>query len=275
VTARAKGAVYAAAGVRAEVLDADGLANAEPELREGLAGALFVPDDFVVYPPAAARWLLREASALGAEVREGVAARGVGPNTVDTTHGPVRCDTVVVAAGCSARALVPELPVVPKKGHLVVTDRYPGLCRHQLVELGYLASAHASEGPSVAFNLQPRPTGQLMIGSSRQFAGFDAAIDRGIVGAMIARAVDFVPSLAAVHALRVWTGFRPATADSLPLIGAWPAWDGMWIAAGHEGLGITTALGTAHLLADLIAGRATDIDPAPYAPDRTLAAAHA
>ncbi|HSJ64070.1 MAG TPA: FAD-dependent oxidoreductase, partial [Gemmatimonadaceae bacterium] len=175
---RAKGAVYAAAGVRAEVLDGDALASAEPELREGLAGALLVPDDCVVYPPAAARWLLREASALGAEVREGVAARAVRPNTVDTTEGPVRCDTVVVAAGCGARSLVPELPVVPKKGHLVVTDRYPGLCRHQLVELGYLASAHASERSSVAFNLQPRPSGQLLIGSSRQLAGFDAAIDR-------------------------------------------------------------------------------------------------
>ena len=58
------------------------------------------------------------------------------------------------------------------------------------------------------------------------------------------------------------SGFRPATPDKLPLIGAWPAMPGLWIAAGHEGLGITTSLGTAQLIADLVAGREPPIDAA-------------
>ena len=71
--------------------------------------------------------------------------------------------------------------------------------------------------------------------------------------------------------LDTWTGFRPATPDKLPLIGAWPATPGLWIAAGHEGLGITTSLGTAAILADLIAGREPPIDASAFAPARVLA----
>jgi len=87
---------------------------------------------------------------------------------------------------------------------------------------------------------------------------------------MLARAVAFMPRLAKLSAIRVWTGFRPATADKLPLIGRWDGIDGLWIAAGHEGLGITTALATAELLADLLVGRRPALDPAPYAATREL-----
>jgi glycine/D-amino acid oxidase-like deaminating enzyme len=85
---------------------------------------------------------------------------------------------------------------------------------------------------------------------------------------MLARAFEFLPALRALSAIRAWTGFRPATPDKLPLVGRWPAVDGLWIAAGHEGLGITTSLGTGRLLADLVAGRRPPIDPAPFAPNR-------
>jgi glycine/D-amino acid oxidase-like deaminating enzyme len=175
-------------------------------------------------------------------------------------------DLVLLAAGAQTAGLIPELPIVPRRGHLVVTDRYPGFCTHQLVELGYLASAHALGSASVAFNVQPRCTGQLLVGSSRELVGWDSATNRDIVRRMVDRAMHFMPNLEHVNALRVWTGFRPATPEGLPLIGPWPSMEGVWIAAGHEGLGITTSLATAQLIADQVAGRATAIDPLPYAP---------
>ena len=265
---------YAMAGVRSEILDAIALAEAEPALRPGLAGALLVPDDSVVYPPAVARWLIGRACAHGAELREQVRVTRVESRAAFTTDGRYDADLVVIASGCQAPALVPELRILPRKGHLIVTDRYPRFCRHQLVETGYLESAHDMNSASVAFNLQPRSTGQLLLGSSRELSGWDASLNREIVSAMIARATHFVPALQRVQALRVWTGFRPATADGLPFIGAWPMLDGVWVAAGHEGLGITTALGTAQLLADLLADRQPAIDVAPYAPDRQSHAVH-
>jgi glycine/D-amino acid oxidase-like deaminating enzyme len=270
---RAKQELYAGHGIAAETLSPAQLADAEPHLRPGLAGALRVPGDGVVYPPLAAVALLQRALRNGAELREGVRVDAIGAREVVAGLERIECDAVINAAGIRAPALTPGLPVIPRKGHLVITDRYPGFCRHQLVELGYLTSAHTLSAESVAFNVQPRATGQLLIGSSRELVGMDASVNRSIVRQMLDRALDFMPRLSSVSGIRSWTGFRPATPDKLPLIGAWEDVPGLWVAAGHEGLGITTSLGTAQLLADLIAGREPAIDAAPFAPARVLAAA--
>ena len=269
---RRKGASYRGRGVAVEELGPEELAREEPNLRPGLAGALRVPGDRIVYPPAAARFFLERARARGARVVAGAAASVIGPRRVTTPRGVFDGAVVVNAAGIAAPLLTPGLPVAPRKGHLVITDRYPGFCRHQLVELGYLASAHGPSPESVAFNLQPRATGQMLLGSSREFVGLDAAVNRRIRGRMIRRALEFMPALGRLSALRTWTGFRPATPDNLPLVGAWPETEGLYVAAGHEGLGVTTALGTARLIADAIVGKASAIDPAPYLPTRGFAA---
>jgi glycine/D-amino acid oxidase-like deaminating enzyme len=73
-----------------------------------------------------------------------------------------------------------------------------------------------------------------------------------------------MPGLAALSAIRVWTGFRPSTPDNLPWIGRVPGSDHVWVAAGHEGLGITTSLGTGRLIADLVLGREPSIPAEPY-----------
>jgi D-hydroxyproline dehydrogenase subunit beta len=270
---RAKQRVYASAGIVTQHLDARELAEAEPQLREGLAGALRAPADSIVYPPGATLHLLTMARDHGAAVHEHTTIDSIGAHEVRTGGGSMRAEVIVNAAGASAATLTPGLPIVPRKGHLAITDRYPGFCRHQIVELGYLASAHEMTAESVAFNVQPRRTGQLLIGSSRELVGWDASTNHRVLGQMLRRACDFLPRLSSLSIIRTWTGFRPATPDALPLIGSWDPVPGLWIAAGHEGLGITTSLGTAQLLADLVTGRSPAIDPAPYAPVRALAPA--
>ncbi len=262
------------AGVRAEVLDETELARAEPALRPGLAGALYVPDDRVIYPPNAARWFLDMATDGGATVRSGATVTAIGSSSVTLVAGGTRetisTGAVILATGIDAPTLLPGLPIVPRKGHLVITDRYPGLIHSQLVELGYLRSAHTMTGASTAFNLQPRATGQVLIGSSRELVGRDSRVNGAIVRAMVTRAVEFVPALAACETIRTWTGFRPATPDKLPLIGPWPETPGLWVAAGHEGLGITTATGTAAIVAAGIRGRPAPIDATPFLPTRAM-----
>ncbi|MFO0580871.1 MAG: FAD-dependent oxidoreductase [Anaeromyxobacter sp.] len=265
---------YRAAGVTAELLDARGLSEAEPSLRPGLAGGMLVPGDRVLYPPAAARFLLARAAALGAEVRSGVEVQGLGPRRVRTPAGWIDAGAVVLATGLAAARLVPDLPLRPRKGHLVVTGRVPGMVRHQLVELGYLKSAHGGGAESVAFNVQPRATGQLLVGSSREFVGLDASLNAALRARMLRRAMDFLPGLAGVPALRTWCGFRPCTPDNLPLVGWYPAIDGLLVAAGHEGLGITTAPGTGELVAELVLGRPPTLDAAAYSPVRASLRAH-
>jgi glycine/D-amino acid oxidase-like deaminating enzyme len=172
---------------------------------------------------------------------------------------------LLLATGLQATQLVPGLPMRPKKGHLVITDRYPGALQHQLVELSYISTAHHSDGPSVAFNLQPRPTGQLLIGSSRQFDTLDRNVEPAMLSRMLQRAMDYMPGIADLNALRSWTGFRPATPDSLPILDQHPDNPHLWLAVGHEGLGVTTATGTADILVALMTGAAPPMDVAPFA----------
>jgi D-hydroxyproline dehydrogenase subunit beta len=149
------------------------------------------------------------------------------------------------------------------------------------VELGYLKSAQKVISDSLAFNIQPRQTGQLLIGSSRQYGEDDPGIDRAILDEMLQRAICYMPKLAQISVLRTWTGFRAATPDKLPLIG--PALGlsedtSLWLAAGFEGLGVTNAPGAARLLMDSLLNRASAIDASPYLPVRMtnkLGIAHA
>lgn len=266
--AERKALVYRAAGLAADVLDARQVASVEPQLRSGLAGGVRVPGDAVVYPPCAAQWLVERARAAGAEVRLGAAVVRLDDGLVLADGSRVAARRVLNAAGAGAGGLTPGLPLRLKKGHLAITERYPGFLRHQVIELGYLHSAHAADADSVAFNAQPRRSGQVLLGSSRQFDQPHAAVDQGLLGRMLARAVGYLPGLRNCLVTRVWTGQRVATPDNLPLVGPAPGQPGVWLAAGHEGLGITTSLGTARLLADLLLGRRPELDPAPYDPAR-------
>jgi glycine/D-amino acid oxidase-like deaminating enzyme len=272
-----------AASVAAEVLDATELRAAEPRLAPDLAGGLHVPDDAVVYPPAAAQWLLERAQSRGAHLRANTHATRLTGGGVTLSGGErLSCGRVVNAAGLHALTLLapgslPEgVQLEPRKGHLLVTERAPGFLRHQLVELGYVAAAHSPDAnESISFNLQPRLTGQLLIGSSRQHGERTKHVEPAIVHRILERALRFVPDLAAVTILRGWTGLRPATPDGLPWIGPVPGHEDVLLAAGHEGLGITTALATAALIAAEVLGEEPAIDPRPYAPSRGLEPAHA
>jgi D-hydroxyproline dehydrogenase subunit beta len=305
---RRKEAYYRERGVRVEVLDGPALAQAEPNLRRDLVGGLRVPDDAVLYPPSAAGFLIKQACADGAEVRAGVEVRCMLPEggAVLGDGSRLAAGIVVNAAGPWSPGLSPGLPVRKRKGHLVITDRYPGFVHHQIVELGYLKSAHSVTSDSVAFNIQPRKTGQMLIGSSRQFDSEDTEINQPILDRMLRRALGYLPRLDRLSVIRCWTGYRPATSDKLPLIGPsvgngssisdpladheldehaddlTPAMSGdksarrsasalpvqgsdrIWLATGHEGLGITTSLATARLLVDLLLKRKSEVPSEPY-----------
>ena len=266
---------YSERGVAVEALDQQALYEAEPNLRPGLAGGLRVPGDSVIYPPCAAQFFVDRAIKRGAQLFVGRTVEAVTPEGVRLRDGSsIDAGLVVNAAGSWSPQLTPELSVKKRKGHLVITDRYPGFLQHQLVELGYLKSAHSVTADSVAFNIQPRKTGQLLIGSSRQFGANDAACDPSIISRMVARAIEYLPALGKLTALRAWTGFRAATPDKLPLIGPHGENDSFYLATGHEGLGITTSLGTAKLLVDQIVNRSSAIPIQPYLPSRMATVAH-
>lgn len=270
--AQRKAKFYSERGVAVEMLDAHSLRELEPNLRPGLVGGLRVPGDSVIYPPCAAQFFVDQACARGAKLFLGDAVESVSDDGVRLRNGTsISAGVIVNAAGSWSPLLTRGLEVKKRKGHLVITDRYPQFLRHQLVELGYLKSAHSLTADSVAFNIQPRQTGQLLIGSSRQYEVDDAGVDPLILRSMIERAIEYLPGLRRLSSLRTWTGFRAATPDKLPLIGPHDEHRRLYLATGHEGLGITTSLGTAKLLVAQIMSRDAAIPIAPYLPERVHA----
>ena len=264
---------YHARGVNAEILDSQQVREAEPHLRAPLAGGLRVSGDSVVYPPCAAGFLLQKARDLGARVIHGQPVTAIGKGVARLADGTIfAAGFIINAAGQSAPRLSPGINIKPRKGHLVITDRYPNFLHHQVVELGYLKSARSLTADSVAFNVQPRKTGQILIGSSRQYGAENSAVDESILVRMLQRAFEYMPDLSQLSAIRVWTGFRPATPDKLPLIGPSPQDPSVMVAAGHEGLGITTSLATAKLICAQILGQRTAIPFQPYLPSRQMTA---
>ncbi len=269
---RRKYSYYTTHRLAIEILDDKALAEAEPNLRPGLLGGLLLQHDAVIYPPCAARYFVAEACKLGAVLLSGrrvVKAEQGSAHLDDGTN--LAAAHTVLATGTAARKMIPGLNLHPRKGHLLITDRYPGFVNHQLIELGYLKSAHSLQADSVAFNVQPRKTGQLLIGSSRQYGAEDPAIEADMLSNMLRRAIEYMPALRSVSAIRGWAGFRAATPDKLPFIGECPDVPGVYLATGHEGLGISTSLATAKLLCDLLQNRESAIPREPYAPSRSFA----
>jgi glycine/D-amino acid oxidase-like deaminating enzyme len=269
--ARAMHDAFASQGVDVQLLDAAALRACEPALAPSMAGGLRIEHDSIVYAPTAAEWLLTQSPhAARIRVRLDTEVTKVDAQQATLASGErVSAAHVIVANGIAATRLVPSAPLQPKKGHLLITDRYPRMIQHQLLELGYIKSAHHAVGTSVAFNAQPRPTGQLLIGSSRQFDTTDPAVEMPVLAQMLQRAARYLPALPTLNGIRAWTGFRAASPDGLPLVGrADDTARGVWVAIGHEGLGVTTSLATAKILAAQITQTNAGIPVEPYLPAR-------
>lgn len=246
-----------------------GLAKVEPALRPGLAGAVRVARDGVVYPPAVARDLAETLVARGGRTEFGSAVVGQSGNSVLLACGRrLLAGDIVLAAGNCVPRLLPDMPIFPRKGHLAITDRYPGQLFHQIVSMAYGQTEAGSDALAVAANVQPRATGQWLVGSCRQDGITHPDVDPKVLSQVLRSAIALLPCLADMNIIRTWTGMRPATPDGRPIIGAHPVLDHVWLAAGHEGLGVTTAFGTAELLADLMHGCASTIDAGVYSPSR-------
>lgn len=279
-------------GDRADVLDARELRKLEPGLADDLPGALYYPGDGVVLPMLACGAMLRLAQRNNPNVlvRPGVAVTGfvrdgARVTGVVTAGGTIATGTVVNCAGVwapelSERLGEPRLPIWPRAGNLAITGHHVSPVETQLLEISYLRFAHGAakvdpartdDPGGHAVNMQPQTNGGCLIGSTRQFRGMDRTLNRELLHRSLSRARRYAPGIADAPIVRTWVGLRPYAIDSHPLIGPWPPVAGLWIAAGHEGLGISMAPMTGLLLAQQIAGQATAIDPAPYLPARFVA----
>ncbi|WP_329473350.1 FAD-binding oxidoreductase [Streptomyces sp. NBC_01723] len=265
-----------AAGVEAVSVPADRLPDLEPRLAPGLAGAVHYPQDAQVMPALAAAHLLR---ASGARLHTGRTVTGFlrapdgAVRGVRTDRGALHAPAVVNAAGpwggeVAALAGV-RLPVLPRRGYVLVTEPLPPRVRHKVYAADYVADV-ASDSAALQTSpvVEGTAAGPVLIGASRERVGFDRSVSLPALRALAAGATRLFPFLARVRALRAYAGFRPYLPDHLPAIGADPRVPGLYHACGHEGAGIGLSTGTGHLVAGLLSGARPALDLAPFRPDR-------
>ncbi len=252
-----------ACGLVVRRLDGRDLTDIEPQLSPRVAGAVFYEADSQVQPVHAVTQQLAHAAASGSRHVRGAEVQGWRAPLRDaavlaTTLGSLRVGTAVVNAagpwaGELAARLGSALPVVPRRGHVLVTEPVAAVTAHKVYEADYIGSIHEpGEGWRCSSVVEATASGTMLLGSSREFVGWSAAPDPAVVAAIAARAVTLFPGLARVRLLRTYVGFRPATPDRLPAIG----WDaevpGLLHATGHEGAGIGLCLATAEAVQCLL-----------------------
>ena len=188
---------------------------------------------------------------------------------VATLKDRVRAHRVVIATGHGSPDLTKgtgvHLPIKPAKGYSVTID-----------VRGW------NERPAIpviddAMHAAVTPLGdRLRVVGTAEFAGRKTAVDQARIDNLIALFgrlyPHLVPNLARAEATP-WAGLRPMSADGIPMIGP-TRLPGLWINSGHGHLGWTMAVGSARLLAAMIAGDPAPIDPAPYDPERKDAKNH-
>lgn len=273
-----------AAGVEAVEAGVLDLRELEPHLAPGPAGGFLYPQDAQVQPAQAAARLL---AASGAQVHLGEEVTGIlrspGSTGTDGTAGAVRgvrtsrrellAPAVVNAAGTWGGRIAElagvSLPVLPRRGFVLVTEPLPRVVRHKVYAADYIADvASGSAALQSSAVVEGTPSGPVLIGATRERVGFDRSLSVEALRRLAAQAAALFPVLADVRVLRTYHGFRPYLPDHLPAIGPDPRVPGLLHACGHEGAGIGLAPATGLLIASALTGSEPPLPLWPFRPDR-------
>ena len=251
-------------GVAATRIEGSELPDFDPALRPGLAGGFLYEGDAFLRPDSLtgswSRWLESRGVRFEEDRRvQGVeTARGKITRLL-TGRGDIAADHYVFATGAWSTAMAAKLgcrlPIEPGKGYSITTTR-PGACpRHAMLFAEHRVGATPFEDG-------------FRLASMMEFSGFDATIPARRIRQLIDSARHYLHEPVGGEVLETWCGWRPMTWDSLPVIGAVPGLANGVLATGHHMLGMTMAPATGRLVAEIIAGKPTHIDPTPYSPAR-------
>jgi D-hydroxyproline dehydrogenase subunit beta len=267
-----------AAGIDVRPVTADELAGYEPHLSTGLAGGMFYPQDMQVQPMLAAARLVAKAIESGAVARFGEPVQALRTQAAGITGVAVGGELiatcrVVNAAGLGGSAVAAmagiDLPILPRRGFIIVTEPLPQVIRHKVYTADYVSNVASSSAElETSTVVESTGSGTILIGASRERVGLDRRMSLPVIGMLARRAVALFPFLADVQALRTYQGFRPYCPDHLPVIGPDPRVPGLFHACGHEGAGIGLAPATGRLIAEAALGLSMTMSLDSFAPQR-------
>jgi D-amino-acid dehydrogenase len=247
-----------------KVLDGAAARSAEPALRADIVGGLLFSDDAHLVPDRFVRGLAAIAQRRGVVMQTSTevlafATSGSRVTGIETTRGPIPCDTVVLAAGAwspvIARSLDLAIPIQAAKGYSVTYDR-PRAGPRAPILLGEARVAVTPMGDMLRF------AGTL------ELAGLDLTIAPRRVEAIKRAATHYLAIDEPLRLREVWRGLRPCTPDGLPLIGRTRRWENVVLATGHAMIGVSLGPITGKLVAQIVAGEKPMVDLAAVDPAR-------
>lgn len=268
--------IQTAAGLKFKLLNREDLRQESPYFADDIPGGLECETDSLINPYLFCYSLIDKAKQYGLKLQTQAEVVNITKNdvfTIETTNGTFTAKKVVNAAGVWApfigKMLDLDIPIIPRKGHIMVGARQKPVMMRNVMEFGYLMNKFGrerivderTEKHGVALVFEPTESQNFLLGSSRQFVGYDGRIDINVVETMARRAMRFYPKLNDFTMIRTYTGFRPWTSDHLPIVSEVDEIPGFFIAAGHEGDGISLATVTGKLIDELIRGVSETIIP--------------
>lgn len=276
--------IQSKAGLKFNVLDRKDVRAESPYFADDIPGGLECETDSLINPYMFCYSLIDRAVANGLKLHTFSDVKNIKKKGkdfhIETSSGTYVAKKVINAAGVWApfvgKMLGIDIPIIPRKGHILVGARQKPIMMRNVMEFGYLMNKFERERIvdeetakyGVALVLEPTENQNFLIGSSREFVGYDDRIDINVVNTIAKRALRFFPSLTDLRIIRSYTGFRPFTADHLPIVSEVEEVPGFYIAAGHEGDGISLATVTGKLIQQMLSEEETIIPIDPLRFDR-------
>jgi D-amino-acid dehydrogenase len=247
-------------GVIGDHYQGTALEQLEPSLKPGLAGGFLYRGDGHLRPEVLMAGLRKCLVQNGVAIQEECIVEDfLGREQCEgvvTNHETIAADAVLLTTGAwapqFAKRLGTTLPILPGKGYSMTFAKNETNVQHPMI----------FEEHRVA--VTPFQSG-FRIGSTMEFTGYDESIRTERLGLLTYAAEHYLRTPPQGEAETVWAGLRPMTPDGLPRMGRAPAWQNVWVAAGHGMLGVSAAPGTGRLLAEMIENQPLSIDPRPYA----------
>lgn len=265
------------AGVETKRVDASEIQELEPFISKAVQNGVHYPQDAQCQPMLAAAHILRQLQRRGLEFighQEVLKIERKSENlTVRTSTLEIQSDFVVNAAGTwageIARLAGSELPIMPRRGFILVTAPLPKYVNHKVYDSDYVDNVASSDADlQTSTVIEGTQSGTILIGASRERVGFDKSISVSVIQRLARQATSLFPILAGAQLLRVYNGFRPYSPDHLPVIGADSLIPGLFHCAGHEGAGIGLSAGSGKVITQLIKNETPIVNPEPFSPAR-------
>ena len=277
-------ALQRADGIDAQEVDGKALLKLEPYLSSSVEFGVLYPQDAQCQPMLAAAQIMR-----AVRKRGGAFVQGENVVSIDSINGaviglttdkskyssPIVINATGTWAGEVAKLAGSDLPIMPRRGFILVTAPAPKMVHHKVYDADYVANVASGDADlQSSAVVEGTASGTILIGASRERVGFKNDLDVSILRQLARQAISLFPALENIQLLRAYRGFRPYAPDHLPVIGEDAKVKGLWHAAGHEGAGIGLAPATGELISKLITGNKPFMDATPFSPARFQGVSH-